>query len=98
MSKVKRKARVLLSKMMWKMTKSKMKRIQMITSQTLLNYLQKGLGRFWEELTKQSRNNVVTNVKEKVPDNTKGFNSQHINKEGDKMNKIKEYNVIKVKD
>lgn len=31
----------------------------------------------------------MTNFKDKVPDNTRGFNSQRINKEGDKLNKGK---------
>lgn len=40
-------------------------------------------------IDKQSRNNVMTNVKYKVSDKTKGFNFQCRNKEGGKMNKEK---------
>lgn len=51
--------------------------------------LEKGFGKVMRRLDKRSRNNVVTNVKGKVPENSRGFNSQHKSNDGDNQSKVK---------
>ena len=49
--------------------------------------LAKTFGKVMRRLNRRYRNNVMTNVKDKVPNKRRGFNFQRRNKEGDKLNK-----------
>lgn len=59
----------------------------MRTYPTLLLYLKKGFSKVMNRLDKYSRENVITNVKGKVLDNSRGFNSQRRIKDGDNQSK-----------
>lgn len=54
-----------------------------------ITLLIKRFGKVMMGLDRRSRNNVMTNAKDKVLDKSMGFNSQHRNKEGDNQEKKK---------
>lgn len=62
------------------------------TNENMSNFialLTKRFGKVMMRLDRRSRNNVMTNAKDKVLDKSMGFNSQRRNKEGDNQEKKK---------